>query len=158
MNGGWNGGRGLGAGGRGKGARFARSFLGNKANWRGSGCWLNGLRGGLLLTASDELADSGDERVDAGGELLVRGSGFLGELVDAGAKFLIRVAGLDGEAINLAGEVGGRFRGAVDLAPGSAPEGFVFLAILVSLFGKAGGEVLDALEAFFDGQGRLPLS
>jgi hypothetical protein len=115
------------------------------------------LDGALMVgvTLLDVPADGGDEGVDAGGEALVGGMG-------VGCQFAYADAGFGGKFRQLASlfdEAVGKFVDLVLSLPPSilnlTPEGLVFLAVPAALLGDAGGDVLDAVEAFFGGHGDL---
>jgi len=105
------------------------------------------------LPFGDELPDGGDELVNAFSQGLVfsvrLGGEFIHavpELVEAVRYLLEAEAGFDGERPDLVAEV-------VGLALAVPPECFVLFAVLVSLFGDAGGNAFEAVEAFVGGHG-----
>jgi len=99
----------------------------------------------------DELAYGAGEAGDAVAELLFGGAGgagfgaeFLGDLFEALAEAAVGFAELVSHLVDLA-------LGVFDLALGVAPELAVLLVVLAVLFGEAGGNVFDAVEAFLGG-------
>jgi len=120
------------------------------------GRWL-----GRYAHAGGELPDGGDELFDAAAEAGVYLFDAAAEagvyLFDAGCEALVRLARFGGvvrEAFvgldHPCGEL-------CELALGVAPQLAVFLVVFAVLFGEAGGNVLDAVEAFFGGHG-LPFA